>query len=41
MWVLPKQFLGKGNIGWFAIAIPAVIRAGIWNFAKVQAIAQA
>ena len=38
--VLSKQFLGKGYIGWFAIAFPAVVRAGIWNLAMMPAMAQ-
>ena len=26
--------------GWFALSFPAVVRAGIWNFARVPAIAR-
>ena len=37
--VLPKQFLGKGYPGWFAIAFPAVVNAEIWNLALMPAIA--
>ena len=36
---LPKRFIGKGYGGWFDIAFPAVVRAGIWNPFIVLAIA--
>ena len=39
MSVLLKEFIAKGYTGWFAVAFPAVVRAGIWNLAMVPAIA--
>ena len=38
--VLPKQLLVKGYSGWFAISFQAVVKAGIWNLARVPAIAR-
>ena len=37
--VQPKQFLGKRYTGWFAIAFPTGVRAGIWNLLRVPTIA--
>ena len=37
---LMKQFLGKGYTRWFAIAFPAVVRAGILNVPLGPAIAR-
>ena len=37
--VLAKRVLGNSHTGWFAIAFPAVVRAGICNLAGVMEIA--
>ena len=37
--VLLKQFIGRSYAGWFAIAFPAVVMAGICNLYTVPEIA--